>query len=294
MSPFRFLIDAGAVFLAGGIFLVLYNTLLSGVEIIVKTWRRTFVSWAGRRLRAMGVIQEKSYQAHNELDWKRLILLIATPGFAIAVHDFMLSPLVLLIGLIILIWINFQQKQVERAQINEDAEAVALQIRSLMSVDHSLLNALMNVKLPVGVMNHAIEQVASRLRMHQPPAQAAQALKGLPGNVTSRLSALIANNAQLTEEIQDELLVSLEQEAHRQKLLRSKTRQTLSLVRGTIRLLQGVVAASVSFVVLSPAWRDFFLQDAPHRVLLAVMICGVVLASLYFEYEVYQLSFGEV
>jgi hypothetical protein len=242
----------------------------------------------------MGVIQEKPYQAHNELDWKRLILLIATPGLAIAVQDFMLSPLVLLIGLIILIWINFQQKQVERAQINEDAEAVALQIRSLMSVDHSLLNALMKVKLPMGVMNHAIEQVASRLRMHQPPAQAAQALKGLPGNVTSRLSALIANNAQLTEEIQDELLVSLEQEAHRQKLLRSKTRQTLSLVRGTIRLLQGVVAASVSFVVLSPAWRDFFLQDAPHRVLLAVMICGVVLASLYFEYEVYQLSFGEV
>jgi hypothetical protein len=242
----------------------------------------------------MGVIQEKPYQAHNELDWKRLILLIATPGLAIAVHDFMLSPLVLVIGLIILIWINFQQKQVERAQINEDAEAVALQIRSLMSVDHSLLNALMKVKLPMGVMNHAIEQVASRLRMHQPPAQAAQALKGLPGNVTSKLSALIANNAQLTEEIQDELLVSLEQEAHRQKLLRSKTRQTLSLVRGTIRLLQGVVAASVSFVVLSPAWRDFFLQDAPHRVLLAVMICGVVLASLYFEYEVYQLSFGEV
>jgi hypothetical protein len=294
MSPFRFLIDAGAVFLAGGIFLALYNTLLSGVEIIVKTWRRTFVSWAGRRLRAMGVIQEKPYQAHNELDWKRLILLIATPGLAIAVHDFMLSPLVLVIGLIILIWINFQQKQVERAQINEDAEAVALQIRSLMSVDHSLLNALMKVKLPMGVMNQAIEQVASRLRMHQPPAQAAQALKGLPGNVTSRLSALIANNAQLTEEIQEELLVSLEQEAHRQKMLRSKTRQTLSLVRGTIRLLQGVVAASVSFVVLSPAWRDFFLQDAPHRVLLAVMICGVVLASLYFEYEVYQLSFGEV
>ena len=294
MSPFRFLIDAGAVFLAGGVFLALYNTLLSSVEIIVKTWRRTFVSWAGRRLRAMGVIQEKPYQAHNELDWKRLVLLIATPGLAIAVHDFMLSPLVLVIGLIILIWINFQQKQVERAQINEDAEAVALQIRSLMSVDHSLLNALTQVKLPMGVMNHAIEQVASRLRMHQPPAQAAQALKGLPGNVTSRLSALIANNAQLTEEIQEELLVSLEQEAHRQKLVRSKTRQTLSLVRGTIRLLQGVVAASVSFVVLSPAWRDFFLQDAPHRVLLAVMICGVVLASLYFEYEVYQLSFGEV
>lgn len=294
MSPFRFLMDAGAVILAGGVFLTLYNLLITSVEIFVKIWRRTFISWAERRLRAMGVIQEKPFQARDELDWKRMALLIATPVLALAVHDYMLSPIVLGIGVIIFLWVNFQQKQIERAQVNEDAESVALQIRSLISVDHSLLNALNQVKLPMGVMKRAIDQVASRLRMHQPPAQAAQALKGLPGNVTSRLSALIANNAQLTEDVQEALLVSLEQEAHRQKLLRSKTRQTLSLVRGTIRLLQGVVAASISFVVLAPAWRDFFLQDISHRIMLAGMIGGVVLASLYFEYEVYQLSFGEV
>jgi hypothetical protein len=293
MSLFRFLIDAGTVILAGGIFLTLYTTFLTGVELIVKVWRRTFISWAGRRLRDMGILQEKPYQARGQLDWKRLALWIAIPGLALAVHDYLLSPLVLIIGVTVLAWSNFQQKQVERAQINEDAEAVALQIRSLMSVDHSLLNALMKVKLPMGVMSRAIEQVTSRLKMHQPPAQASQALKGLPGAVTSRLSALIANNAQLTDKIQDELLVSLEQEAHRQKLLRSKTRQSLSLVRGTIRLLQGVVAAAVAFVMISPTWRDFFLQDVSHRVLLTVMICGVVLASLYFEYEVYQLSYGE-
>ena len=294
MSPFRFLMDAGAVILAGGVFLTLYNLLITSVEIFVKIWRRTFFSWAERRLRAMGVIQEKPFQARDELDWKRMALLIATPVLALAVHDYMLSPIVLGIGVIIFLWVNFQQKQIERAQVNEDAESVALQIRSLINVDHSLLNALNQVKLPMGVMKRAIDQVASRLRMHQPPAQAAQALKGLPGNVTSRLSALIANNAQLTEDVQEALLVSLEQEAHRQKLLRSKTRQTLSLVRGTIRLLQGVVAASISFVLLAPAWRDFFLQDISHRIMLAGMIGGVVLASLYFEYEVYQLSFGEV
>lgn len=294
MSPFRFLMDAGAVILAGGVFLTLYNLLITSVEIFVKIWRRTFISWAERRLRAMGVIQEKPFQARDELDWKRMALLIATPVLALAVHDYMLSPIVLGIGVIIFLWVNFQQKQIERAQVNEDAESVALQIRSLISVDHSLLNALNQVKLPMGVMKRAIDQVASRLRMHQPPAQAAQSLMGLPGNVTSRLSALIANNAQLTEDVQEALLVSLEQEAHRQKLLRSKTRQTLSLVRGTIRLLQGVVAASISFVVLAPAWRDFFLQDISHRIMLAGMIGGVVLASLYFEYEVYQLSFGEV
>ena len=293
MSPFRLLVNAGAILLAGGIFLVSYSSLLTSIELIVKVWRRTFVSWAGRRLRNMGILQEKPYQAQDKLNWKRLVLWVAMPGLVLAVHDYLLSPLVLIIGVTILAWSNCRQKQVERAQINEDAETVALQIRSLMNVDHSLLNALLQVKLPKGVMSRAIEQVASRLKMHQPPAQAAQALTGLPGTVTSRLSALIANHAQLTDKVQEGLLVSLEQEAHRQKLLRSKIHQSLSLVRGTIRLLQGVVAAALTTVMIAPTWRDFFLQDVSHRVLLTVIICGIVLASLYFEYEVYQLSFGE-
>ena len=110
MSSYRFLIDIGAVILAAGIFLTLYNMMLTGVEIVVKTWRRIFVSWAGRRLRDMGVIQEKPYLAHNELDWKRLALLIATSGLALVIHDFILSPLVLMIGMAILTWVNFQHK----------------------------------------------------------------------------------------------------------------------------------------------------------------------------------------
>jgi hypothetical protein len=293
MNLFRFLLPVGTFLFMLGVFLVLYPTFLTLVELVLKLWRNTFMSWAGRRLRDMGVIQEKPDQAQHTLDWKRIALLIAIPGFSLAVKDFMLSPLVLLIGLVILSWINFQQKQLERAQINEDAEMVALQIRSLMSVDHSLLQALMQLKLPAGKLRQALEQVSSRLRMQQPPHQAAQALKSMPGSITSRLAALIANSARMTDDLQEDLLFSLEQEAHRQKLIRSKTRQTLALVRGTIRLLQGVVAASIAFVMLSPAWRDFFLQDLPHRFLLIFMVCGVVLASLYFEYEVYQLSIRE-
>ena len=294
MSLFRWLIGAGSVMLVGGTFLVFYTTLLSTTEIAVKLWRRIFLSWADKRLRDMGILQEKPFQYQAELDWKRLILLGVTGLLMLAVRDLMLSPLVLLIGVTILAWLNFPQKQSEHAQVNEDAEAVALQIRALMTVDHSILNALKAVRLSDGTMKKAIEQVANRLQMHQTPDQAAQSLKGLPGKVTSRLAALIANNSQLTDDIQDELLQSLEQEAHRQKLLRSKTSQTLSLVRGTIRLLQAAVACAVGFVMLYPAWRDFFLQDVSHRVLLAVTIGVVVLSSLYFEFEVYQLSYGEV
>jgi len=222
-----------------------------------------------------------------------LVLFVAIPVLALAVRDLLLSPLMIAFGCLVIAWINYQARQTERGRVNEDAELAALQMRSMLSVDRSLLNALNAIELPAGVLKRSIQQVVTRLQMHQPPDQAAQALKGLPGTVTARLAALIANSARITDEIQASLLVALEQEAHRQKLLRSKMRQTLALVRGTIRLLQGAVAAAMVFVLLSPTWRSFFLQDIPHRTLLTVLMLCAVLASLYFEYEVYQLGSGE-
>ena len=215
------------------------------------------------------------------------------PILAIAVRDLLLSPLILLFGLLIFAWMNYQERQSERSRVNEDAEMAALQMRSLLAVDRSLLNALNGITLPDGVLKQSIQKVVARLQMHQPPEQAIQALHGLPGNVTARLAALIGNSARITDEIQTSLLVALEQEAHRQKLLRSKMTQTLALVRGTIRLLQGVVAAAVCFVLLNPTWRNFFLQDIPHRTLLTVLLVCSIVASLYFEYEVYQMGSGE-
>jgi hypothetical protein len=292
MTVVTWLITAGWILLSTGVLLLSYNFLLFVAEGCVVLWRRIFRTWAGRRLREMGVIVEIPYRAPST-DWKRVALLVAIPVLGFAVHDLMLSPLVFLFGLGVLAWVNFQKGQVERFQVNEDAEMVALQIRSQLSLDHSILNALTRVELAEGRMKQALDQVASRLRMHQPPIQAVRALEGLPGSVTGRLSALIAYSSSLTDTIQDDLLLSLEQEAHRQKLLRSKTRQTLALVRGTIRLLQGVVAAAILFVLLTPVWRGFFLQDIPHRLLLSFLMISSALASLYFEFEVFQLSYGE-
>jgi hypothetical protein len=54
-----------------------------------------------------------------------------------------------------------------------------------------------------------------------------------------------------------------------------------------------VVTAAMAFVLLSPTWRGFFLQDIPHRTLLTSLLLCAVVASLYFEFEVYQLGSGE-
>jgi len=293
VNTFSLILDTGAVLLILGVFLAVYNLFLTGMEVVMRVWRRVFVSWAHRRMRDLGIVKENEYRARTELDVKRLALVIVAPALALAVRDWLLSPIVLGCGLLVFWWVNFQERQGERSQVNEDAEMAALQMRSLMQVDHSLLGALNGITLPDGLLKRSLQKTIARLQMHQPPDQAARALEGLPGAVTARLVALIANSARITDEVQSSLLVALEQEAHRQKLLRSKMSQTLALVRGTIRLLQGVVAAALVFVLLSPTWRDFFLQDIPHRTLLTTLLLCAVVASLYFEYEVYQLGSGE-
>lgn len=293
MNLFSWMLNISIALLVAGVFLCSYRILSTSAEIITRLWKRMFVSWAARRLSDLGIIKVEDGKKQTNLDVKRLVLFVAIPVLALAVRDLLLSPLMIAFGCLVIAWINYQARQTERGRVNEDAELAALQMRSMLSVDRSLLNALNAIELPAGVLKRSIQQVVTRLQMHQPPDQAAQALTGLPGTVTARLAALIANSARITDDIQASLLVALEQEAHRQKLLRSKMRQTLALVRGTIRLLQGAVAAAMVFVLLSPTWRSFFLQDIPHRTLLTVLMLCAVLGSLYFEYEVYQLGSGE-
>lgn len=293
MSLFRWITEIASLLLGLGIFFLLRSTLHTLVETCANLWRRMFASWTALRLRDLGIIREEKSQARVVLDWQRILIVLLVIGIAAAVHDALLSPLILLFGAAAFAWSRYQTSEAQRMRINEDAELGALQMRSLLNVDHSLLNALNGMELPEGSLRDAVREVAARLQMHQPPEQAALALKGLPGTVTARLAALIANSARITDEVQMDLFQDLEAEAHRQKLIRTKMRQTLALVRGTIRLLQGVAAAATVFVLMAPDWRGFFLQDVPHRTLLTMLLSCAVLASLYFEFEVHQLGSGE-
>jgi hypothetical protein len=293
MSKFSLLLNVAFLLSVAGLTLVCFGLFSSAGEILVRLWQRVFRRWTAGKLQVLGMVRKENNEGRSQLDWKRLMLVALIPVLALAVQDFLLSPLVVIIGVLLFIWMRFQNRQADNGRVNEDAEIAALQLRSLMEVDHSLQNAVKGLELPAGSMKKALEELADRLQMRQPPDQAVLPLYALPGKVTARLAILIANSARITEDVQASLLSGLEQEAHRQKLLRSKMRQTLALVRGTIRLLQGVTAAVMGFVLLSPIWRSFFLQDLSHRTLLtALLICSVV-ASLYFEFEVYQLGSGE-
>ncbi len=293
MNRFSLFLNFAFLLATSGVFLLSFTILSGSIDVIVRLWKRVFNSWTMSKLQVLGMVRKEEKVIHLQVDWRRVIIILAIPVLAVAVHDYLLSPLVFLFGGLIFFWLRYEASQADRSRINEDAELASLQLRSLMEVDHSLLNAIKGIDLSQGAMKKAFSELADRLQMRQPPEQAVQSLRSLPGKVTARLAALIASSAHITEDIQTSLLIGLEQEAHRQKLLRSKMRQTLALVRGTIRLLQSVVAAAMGFVLLSPTWRTFFLQDVAHRTLLTSLLVCAMLASLYFEYEVYQLDSGE-
>lgn len=293
MNVFSLILDGGGILLGVGVLLSSYHLMNGLVELFSRMWKRIFMTWARRRLTDLGIVQASDAKTKPALNIKRLSIFLVIPLLALAVRDYLLSPLMVVFGALIIVWLDFQARQKEIEKVNEDAEIAALQVRSLLQVDRSLLNALSGIQIPDGALKRSLQQVIARLQMHQPPEEAVRSLQGLPGTITARLSALIANSARTTDDMQSALLQTLEQEAHRQKLLRSKIRQTLALVRGTIRLLQGATAAALVFVLLSPTWRTFFLQDIPHRTLMTVLIVCAVMASLYFEYEVYQMGSSE-
>ena len=272
MSIFRWVSEGASLAFAVGVFFILYSTLRTLVDTLANLWRRMFASWTTLRLHDLGILREEKSRQRLAVDWARILIFIAILLIAAAVHDALLSPLILLFGMAAFAWSRYQAGEAQRMRVNEDAELGTLQMRSLLNVDHSLLNALNGLELPDGALRNAIRDVAARLQMHQQPEQSALALKELPGTVTARLAALIANSARITDEVQMDLFQELEGEAHRQKLIRSKMRQTLALVKGTIRLLQGVAAAATVFVLMAPDWRAFFLQDIPHRTLLTGLL----------------------
>lgn len=142
MSVFRWVSEGASLVFAVGVFLILQSTLRTLVETLANLWRRMFASWTTLRLHDLGILREKKSRQRLALDWTRMLIILAVVLTAAAVHDALLSPLILVFGVAAFFWSRYQAGEAQRMRVNEDAELGTLQMRSLLNVDHSLLNAL--------------------------------------------------------------------------------------------------------------------------------------------------------
>jgi len=281
--------------LVAGLGLVGHALISTLQETLERLWKRRF-HWASERLKALsGSSAKAGKEARAPIRLQSLWPCLAALPVALLLHDTLLSLLAILVGVALAAWLGYQGGLTSRDRIEEHSEMLALRLRSLLPVEHSVLACLQKARAeqPPGELALALSQVCARLEMKQAVRLAYEPLLRLPGATTHRLAVLLVESVGTREIVQMELLALVESEIHHRRLLRSKIRQSLTLVRGTIRVLQGAVAAGLVATVSLPMWREYFLADASHRTLLVFLVALAALASLYFEYEVMQMMRGE-
>ncbi|RPI22662.1 MAG: hypothetical protein EHM70_23500 [Chloroflexota bacterium] len=279
--------NIATVALVLGAGLALQAILSAGFETIERLSRRR-VSWAARRLRStMAIHQALNLDIENmtSMDWvKRFWPFLAVPLIGLLVRDAMLVFLAALVALAFVWWTGFSIGQTRRDALDDHAEILILRIRSLLPIEHSVVRSLKKSvgELPPGELALAVRNVVARLEMKESPQQAYTALRRLPGTMVRRLAVLLAGSASTREDVQMDLLGMLEREIHHQRTMRTKLRQALSLIRGTMRALQGGFAAALTGAFIFPISRDYFLMDVSRRVMLIALVMAPLLASLYF------------
>ena len=72
--------------------------------------------------------------------------------------------------------------------------------------------------------------------------------------------------------------------------LHRQARQSLTLVRSTTRLLQGVAVAAMIVASLLPNWRYYFIASPQNWLLFLGMLVIVLLSTFYMETEMHQLE----
>ena len=114
MNRFNLLLNLAFLLVTSGVFLLSFSILSGSIELIVRLWQRIFRSWTMSKLQVLGMVRKEEKEFHFQIDWRRGMILLAIPVLAVAVHDFLLSPLVVLFGGLLFFWIRYQAGQADR------------------------------------------------------------------------------------------------------------------------------------------------------------------------------------
>ncbi|MBU4353049.1 MAG: hypothetical protein KJ939_08285 [Nanoarchaeota archaeon] len=211
---------------------------------------------------------------------------------ALLLSDAMLSPVALTAILVTGELYRAQLYHQRMGRLNEDVGNLVVQFQSRYPLNRSLVKTLQEAAnvLPSGETRSAVESTLARLRMNMATAEAVKPLQSLPHPVMRQLAGLIAEVQDTNQDVFLETLRLLQEEVESKLDLRQQARQSLTLVRGTARILQIVLLAALVAACILPAWRHYFVSSAKNWLLLLSMLAVGALGSLYVEAELLQLE----
>ncbi|PIZ26382.1 MAG: hypothetical protein COY47_00825, partial [Chloroflexi bacterium CG_4_10_14_0_8_um_filter_57_5] len=124
------------------------------------------------------------------------------------------------------------------------------------------------------------------------PLRDAGAEHSLSHVVLARFAGLLADVQDTNQEVFLDTLRLLQEEVESRMELHQQSRQSLTLVRSTTRVLQVVVVAAALAASLLPNWRFYFVENMKNWMLFVSMLGVAALGSFYVEAELRQLEAG--
>jgi hypothetical protein len=265
------------------------------------------IGWFKRRFQFDTVYRLAGLQTEFEIlatePGQRLLnlgLLLLSPYFwaivstlvALLVFDPMLSPILFVIVQIAGVLYRSQQRQQRLARLNRRTGDLILQFTSRYPLVRSVGQALQaaHQQLPEGEMRQATTAVIRRIQLNQPVGQAMEPFEQLPTPSLQQFAVILAHAQQTTPAIFQDTLEMLRADVEGRRELHNLSRQSLTLIRSTARVLQAVLAGALIFVSTATGWRMYFEASFSHLIIFWVAAGLGVLGSLYIESEIQLLE----
>ena len=178
------------------------------------------------------------------------------------------------------------------SKLNDDVGNLVVQFVARYPIAHSAKKTLQDTAaiLPKGRVKKAILLCLNRLDAGQPPSEALIPLSEVQHPVLRRFASIVMIAQDTDRTVLLDTLKLLSDDVESRLDLRRQSRRSLTLVRGTVRVLQVVIVVAMGVVGVLPAWRSYFLTNSKNWLLLVSMVIVSALSSFYVEAEMRQLE----
>jgi hypothetical protein len=207
------------------------------------------------------------------------------------VWDWMLSPLMVVVGAVISSALFARMSRRFYHQLTDELEMLILQFISRYPLRNSVATALAEAadQIPKGLLRDAAAGTATRLKL-QDSGNPYRDLLAIPHPVARRFAGVLMRAGFASPEVFLDLLNQLRKDTESRRELQQRVRRDLTLESVTINILQVVLIASLIAVILIPSWRVYYVGTVANRVVYMILVGLGIVGTVIGENEVRYLE----
>jgi hypothetical protein len=302
-SPYLLLTAAAAAFGVGlffaghGLILLLEDLLFGMWDWLIRTLRpRAYrLRDMAREARSPKIVQSsygQDFISRTALAVLRYPApLLAAFLVALWVRDWMISPIIVVVGAVVSSALFSRMSRRLYNQLTDELEMLILQFVSRYPLRNSVATALSEAadQLPAGLLRDSAAGTATRLKL-QAGGNPFRDLIAVPHPVARRFAGVLMRAGYSSPEVFIDLLNQLRKDTESRRELQQRVRRDLTLESATITLLQVLLIASLTAVVLIPSWREYYVGTVGNRVVYLLLVGMGIIGTVIGDNEVRSLE----